>query len=235
MEDRAEIAPPPKGGRRKKVEEVESKAVNKEGENEKGEDGSTVTVASTADEMKEDVSTSSLAVSTATATGDLTTPVPSTVDAGLHQTISTLTAERNDLQIKLAALESSSTELAASKKQLGDAQTIIAHLEGEKGELETRVSGLLGEAESAKTLRDDLERAQAAQKDAELKAKEAEEKSSRMESEAKAKTADLEKGLERAREREGGLEAEIGRLRQVSSLRGACHTEIELMIAQYRA
>jgi FtsZ-binding cell division protein ZapB len=71
--------------------------------------------------------------------------------------------------------------------------------------LEGQVEGLRKDVEDLRKERDELERI----------GEEKEEDRRKEVEELKEKADELEKGLSRAREREGGLEAEVGRLRSV--------------------
>lgn len=113
-----------------------------------------------------------------------------------------LIVERDELQSRLAA-ESASAQ--ADRQLLEEGRGVIARLEEEKATLEARISELDAAADEARA---ELEA---------LRKSHDEEAAGRADQEAVRREAlvDLERSLGRAREREGGLEAEVARLRQV--------------------
>lgn len=143
----------------------------------------------------------------------------------LQETISLLIAERSDLQEQLAKLKASLSAAEADSKLLAEGRDLITKLEGEKTDLESR----LAKADEKSRLADELG-AKVGSLEGDVKglteerdrlkdeAEEVEERRRKEGEGEKERTDELEKSLSRAREREGGLEAEIGRLRSVSRL-----------------
>jgi len=143
-------------------------------------------------------------------------------NAKLQETISNLLAERSDLQDQISKLQRSLQSAEAESKLLEEGRALITKLEGEKSDLETKLTGLEERATKADTLQGQVEELEKKldvlrnERD-ELKraAEEIEESREKELGEVKEKADELEKSLSRAREREGGLEAEVGRLRSV--------------------
>lgn len=142
--------------------------------------------------------------------------------ANLQETVSLLLNERSELQSQLSSLRSEFETAQGDTKLLEQGRELIKDLEEEKRSLEFQ----LNEAQDKAARIEGLER-QVKSTENELegvkKTKEyLQEEKERLESELvvqrdaeKERVVELEKAIERSREREGGLEAEIRRLRQV--------------------
>jgi DNA repair exonuclease SbcCD ATPase subunit len=143
--------------------------------------------------------------------------------ANLQETVSNLLAERTDLQAEITRLKAVETSAKSDASLLDEGRTLIARLEEEKKALEDKVDAAdvaakkTAETEAAlEKVRGELETAKR-ETDVALAAQEAlEDKLEEHKGKEGERVAELEKVLEREREREGSLEAEIGRLKQVS-------------------
>lgn len=152
--------------------------------------------------------------------------VDSATIINLQETVSLLIAERTDLQSQLAAVTASLHAAKADSGLLAEGRALIGTLEGEKADLETRLDEASRRADRVEGLEKELGEAQkqAESAGAENERLDGEVKRLQKENEEagkklQEKVEELEKGLERSREREGGLEAELRRLRSVSRRR----------------
>lgn len=143
----------------------------------------------------------------------------------LQETISLLMAERSDLQSQITGLKESLEAAKGDSKLLEEGRALISTLEQEKRSLEDRLEAEAKKSERVVELQGTswrLEEELVALRKEHIEAKSRSEselaESKRKEEEFQSKVTEAEKALERAREREGGLEAEIGRLRQVGPL-----------------
>lgn len=137
----------------------------------------------------------------------------------LQRTVSLLIAERSDLQTQIASLQALLTSAKGDSQLLAEGRTLISQLEREKRDLE---AGLNESNERANKAAETAIELRKAETQLESLRKEREDlvgqigdvEKRRLEREEGERVRTRE--LERAREREGGLEAEVGRLRQVS-------------------
>lgn len=141
----------------------------------------------------------------------------------LQQTVTLLNAERKDLQTTIESLKEELTSAKADSKLLVEARAVTARLEEEKRQLAAEVEAGEKRADEAAEAQDLLEKTrselEASKKETEeaIVAKEGlEAEKEELEGKEGDRVKELEKNLERAREREGVLEAEVGRLKQVS-------------------
>lgn len=167
----------------------------------------------------------------ALSTPDKESPVPPELKrqdsesiANLQQTVSLLIAERTDLQTEVAGLKKDLASAQSDAQLLAEARDVTSRLVEEKKELEGKVAegeAKGKEAAETKTLLDKVrQELGAAKKEVEeaVAAKEAaEDEKEELKGKEGERVAELTKNLERAQAREGVLEAEVGRLKQVSS------------------
>ncbi|KAK4686182.1 hypothetical protein P7C73_g3947, partial [Tremellales sp. Uapishka_1] len=140
--------------------------------------------------------------------------------ANLQQTVSLLIAERSDLQARLAKLQAELSAAKGDSQLLEEGRGLMARLDEEKTALEERLSVAETGMENAKEVEKEVERLKE-QLDKAEREKEGlrgvveglEKKYREMTEGEEGKAGELEK----ARVREGGLEAEIGRLRRSST------------------
>jgi len=150
--------------------------------------------------------------------------VDSATITNLQETVSLLIAERTDLQNQVAALTTSLNAAKAESGLLAEGRALISKLEADKADLEARLEETSRRAERVGGLEKDVAdlQAQAEKKRSENERLEGEVDRLQAENEEagkklQEKVEELDKGLERSRQREGGLEAELGRLRSVSA------------------
>jgi len=139
--------------------------------------------------------------------------------SNLRQTVSLLIAERSDLQSQITILQASLSSARGDSQLLAEGRTLIVQLEGEKRDLESRLGELDERAKKAEegvaelgTVRNEVDGLRKERDNLTRQRDGAEEGRKEKEDGERERM----KELERAREREGGLEAEVGRLRHVS-------------------
>ncbi|KAK8843491.1 hypothetical protein IAR55_007151 [Kwoniella newhampshirensis] len=142
-------------------------------------------------------------------------------NATLQETVSLLIAERSDLQTQLADVKAQLATAKGDSQLLAEGRILIAQLEEDKKSLEAR--SVKAEEEAAKVTEMEGEASKISEELQDLrkerdelrfeKEKLGDQVRAAIESE-KEKIEELETALERSRGREGGLEAEVGRLRQ---------------------
>lgn len=152
-----------------------------------------------------------------------TSPLAQDPASNLQETVSLLIAERVDLQGQLAKLEASLAAAKGDSQLLVEGRTLISRLEREKVELEQQLGRATEDEKRRRSVDDDFEKMrdefEGLRMERDRLVKEQQEaKAARKQEDHRneERIAEVEKQLERIREREGGLEAEVGRLRQVS-------------------
>jgi chromosome segregation ATPase len=141
----------------------------------------------------------------------------------LQQTITELLSERSDLQAHITSLQSSLDATKAELKLLDEGKALAASLEQTNKALESQLENAKEEISRLAAVEKQLENAQGRLDHLTLAKQTAEDSVNQVRLETAGEIASLkdsigviEKQLERARGREGGLEAEVGRLKQVS-------------------
>ncbi|ORY29119.1 hypothetical protein BCR39DRAFT_598805 [Naematelia encephala] len=139
----------------------------------------------------------------------------------LQETISLLIQERADLQSRIAGLEGELNKAKAQSQLLEEGRALIGKLEEEKRELEEKLTKAEMDGTRVKKLEENIEKVHEErdnmlfERDLLIKERDdAEAGRIACEEGVAGRVGDVEKQLERARERESGLEAEIARLRQ---------------------
>lgn len=140
----------------------------------------------------------------------------------LQESITNLLAERADLQKDVADLTAQLGSARSDQQLLAEAREVTARLEGEKCEMEERLNAAGEEAAKGKETATALEAARRELEGAKKETEDARSAREALEAELEERegkegerVAELEKTLERARQREGALETEVGRLKQV--------------------
>ena len=143
--------------------------------------------------------------------------------ANLQQTVSLLIAERTDLQNRATGLQTSLNSSKADSQLLAEGRTLIARLEEEKSALETQLEKekgtsreVVGLEESVTRLKKELGQLRGERDKLQRESKEHTSIREQDRKRDQEKIDELAKVVDRARERESGLETEVGRLRQVS-------------------
>jgi SMC interacting uncharacterized protein involved in chromosome segregation len=141
----------------------------------------------------------------------------------LQQTVSLLTADRTNLQNEVKNLQAQLNTNIGSSQLLQEGRTVIAKLEAEKLAARQRIDeleeGLARRTDSERELQARKQEHEGLTRERNLLQREKEQVEISLSDETeriRGEMEELRKGLERAREREGGLEAEVGRLRTVS-------------------
>ena len=148
---------------------------------------------------------------------------PSNSLGNLQQTVTLLMSEQIELQSQVSSLQQSLDAAKGDAQLLVEGRSLIAQLEAENEELVARIGQLTRERDSMLPVQAELETER--KKSAEAR-RQRDTLQSKLELAARGsedelrqsrdRETELEKSLERAQAREGGLEAELGRLRQVS-------------------
>lgn len=145
-----------------------------------------------------------------------------------------LRKENEGLRLEITHLNRRNSSLATDSGLLNEARQLATRLEEEKSQLESRVESLVNLEAEVDRIREDREQYERKARDLEADLKrhqdqaeklrsELEQEKSRADSiaeEAEQKAKEFESRSERQRDREGSLEAELTKLKQVSSCAG---------------
>ena len=144
----------------------------------------------------------------------------------LQETVSLLIKERTDLQGQVVELQRQLGSAKGDTQLLAEGRVLITKLEEDKRELESKLEDAKGAASEVERLEGEVRKlgdeSDGLRKESSRLVRSLEEGQTKA-AEARRKDleamGELEKSVNRARERESGLEAEVARLRQVSELK----------------